>query len=177
MPPPDHSTQLGPQPLLLALMALLVVSLPAQGEGPATRPVKVTVTFDRSLGPLEIDRVASLGQGGLSEEPMWEGRAAEVRALRPRVIRLFLQEYFDVMPEKGRYDFGKIDAVVDLVQRCGAEPLMCIAFKPKALFPRIDPAAVEPEDWDEWGRLIEAMVRRYKDRGKGRDGAGPVVRY
>jgi hypothetical protein len=33
------------------------------------------------------------------------------------------------------------------------------------LFPRIDPAAVEPNDWDEWGRLIESMVRHYKERG------------
>lgn len=174
MPRPHRSTVRRSLPLLLALLAL---ALRTRGGEPATRPVKVTVTFDRALGPLEIDRVASLGQGGLSEEPMWDGRAAEVRALRPRVIRVFLQEYFDVMPEKGRYDFSKLEKVVDLVHRCGAEPLMCIAFKPKALFPRIDPAVIEPDDWEEWGRLIEAMVRHYKDRGKDREGAGPGVRY
>ena len=51
-----------------------------------------------TTGPLEIDRFA-LGQGGMSEEPMWDDRAAEIRDLHPRVIRLFIQEYFDLLPE------------------------------------------------------------------------------
>ena len=30
-------------------------------------------------------------------------RIAEIRAIRPRLIRLFIQEYFDLLPERGRY--------------------------------------------------------------------------
>jgi len=41
------------------------------------------------------------GQGGLSKEPMWEDRLTEIRALRPRLIRLFIQEYFDLLPARG----------------------------------------------------------------------------
>ncbi len=55
----------------------------------AADPV-ITADFGARLGPLEIDRMA-LGQGGLSEEPMWDGRIAEIRALAPRAIRLFMQ--------------------------------------------------------------------------------------
>jgi len=36
--------------------------------------------FGQRMGPLEIDRMA-LGQGGLSDEPMWDSRTAEVRSL------------------------------------------------------------------------------------------------
>ena len=61
----------------------------------------VNVAFGERSGPLEIDRMA-LGQGGLSDEPMWESRVAEVRALQPRLIRLFIQEYFQLLPERGR---------------------------------------------------------------------------
>lgn len=43
----------------------------------------------------------ALGQGGLSGEPMWEQRLAESRALHPRLIRLFVQEYFGVPPRFG----------------------------------------------------------------------------
>src|SRR5690242_5569483 len=111
MPRSHHSTLLGSMSLLLALLA---ASPSARGEDPTGRPVKVTVRCDRRLGSLEIDREGSVGQGGLSEEKMWGRRAAEVRALHARVIRLFLQEYLDVMPAKGRYDFGKMDAVDDL---------------------------------------------------------------
>jgi len=81
------------------------------------------------------------------------------------VIRLFLQEYFDVLPAKGIYHFETIDKLVDLVRQSGSEPMMNICFKPRCLFPRIDPAVVEPNDWDEWGRLVAAMVRHYKDHG------------
>ena len=41
-------------------------------------------------GRLEIDRIA-LGQGGLSEQPMWDDRVNEIRILRPRLIRLFIR--------------------------------------------------------------------------------------
>jgi hypothetical protein len=37
---------------------------------------------------MAVDHMA-LGQGGLSNLPMWADRVAEIRALRPRLIRLF----------------------------------------------------------------------------------------
>src|SRR6478672_2013225 len=91
------------------------------------RTADVRVNANDKLGPLEIDRFA-LGQGGLSEEPMWADRAAEIRALRPRLIRLFIQEYFDLLPAHGRYHWKTLDESVDLILKTGARPLMCIAF-------------------------------------------------
>jgi len=158
--------------ILMTVLAVGVV-LTARGhtaELGNPRAVAVSVTTALGLGPLEIGKVASLGQGGQSEDPIWEGRAAEVRALRPRLIRLFLQEYFDLLPAKGTYHFDTLDKLLDLTQRSGAEPLMNICFKPKLLFPRIAPEVVEPADWDEWSKLVEALVRHCKERG-------PRVRY
>jgi xylan 1,4-beta-xylosidase len=149
--------------LLAAVLA--VGSLASLVPADNARAVTISVDFAKGLGPLHIGKVAGLGQGGQAEDPIWEGRVSEIRALRPRVIRLFLQEYFNVLPAKGTYHFDMIDKLVDLTRRSGAEPVMCICFKPKVLFPRIDPAAVEPNDWQEWARLIEAMVRHYKERG------------
>src|SRR5690349_8474538 len=87
-----------------ALAALVLLTVADAEEAPG-RSATLAIDFANALGPLDIGKVASLGQGGLSEDRIWEGRAAEVRALHPRLIRLFLQEYFDVLPEKGRYDF------------------------------------------------------------------------
>jgi xylan 1,4-beta-xylosidase len=126
----------------------------------------VTVFTTQIGGPLEMGRMA-LGQGGLSEEPMWESRAAEIRALRPRLIRLFIQEYFDLLPTRGKYNFATLDRSVDLILKTGAKPLMNIDFKPRVLYPKIDQDVVEPNDWDEWERLITALVKHYKDRGAG----------
>lgn len=134
--------------------------------GAQTAPVRVRVNFAERLGPLEIDRMA-LGQGGLSEEPMWQDRIAEIRALQPRLVRLFIQEDFDLLPERGRYHFDTLDRSVDTILATGARPLMCLCFKPSVLFPEINQDVVEPSDYEEWERLVFNLVRHYRDRGAG----------
>jgi len=137
---------------------MLLAAAMAQGQ-----VVVHTVEFTGSLDPGRM----ALGQGGLSEEPMWGARAAEIRALRPKLVRLFIQEYFDLLPARGKYHFATLDRSVDLILKTGAKPLMTIAFKPAVLYPKIDQDIVEPNDWGEWERLITAMVKHYRDRGAG----------
>jgi len=155
------------------LASFLVVALAAAGTGGTpvvahaqSRKVTVRVSFHERLGPLEIDRMA-LGQGGLSDEPMWDSRIAEVRAIRPRLIRLFIQEYFNLLPDRGRYHFDTLDACVDTILKTGAKPLMCICFKPRVLFPDVNHDVVEPKDYEAWEQLIANLVKHYRDRGAG----------
>jgi hypothetical protein len=115
---------------------------------------------------MEIDKFA-LGQGGLSPEPMWDSRIAEIRALRPRIIRIFIQEYFDLLPGPGKYHFETLDRSIDTILKTGAKPLMCICFKPRVLFPRVDQDVVEPEDYTAWEDLIYSLVQHYCHRGAG----------
>jgi hypothetical protein len=136
------------------------------GARAQTRDVSVKVDFAARSGALEIDRMG-LGQGGLSDSPMWESRVAEVRALRPRLIRLFIQEYFNLLPARGTYHFETLDRSVELILQTGAKPLMCICFKPRVLFPAVDQDIVTPNDDGEWERLIDSLVRRYRTRGAG----------
>lgn len=150
---------------LAANRLLLLAMLPAVMT-PQERSAELKLSFTERQGPMEMDRFA-LGQGGLSEQPLWLGREAEIRALRPRVIRLFVQEYFNVLPAKGRYDFRKLDESVDLITRSGSTPLMAIVVKPKVLFPVIDHDLVEPNDWRAWEELIFQMVKHYRQRGSG----------
>jgi hypothetical protein len=148
--------------LLLAGLLGLMAGF-AYGEA---RTASVKVSYTERLGPLEIDRMA-LGQGGLSEEPMWDSRVAEIRALRPKVIRLFIQEYFDLLPELGRYHFTTLDRSIETIRKTGAEPLMCICFKPRVFFPQVNQDVVEPNDYEEWECLIYATVKHYRDAGAG----------
>ena len=146
----------------LPALALLAAG-PAAAQ---TRDVTVKGSFQDRLGPMAIGRMA-LGQGGLSEEPMWDNRVAEVRALRPELIRLFIQEYFDLLPERGRYHFETLDRSVATIRKTGARPVLCICFKPRVLFPKVDQDVVEPNDYDEWERLVFRLVKHYRDRGAG----------
>jgi len=121
----------------------------------------ITVDMSRNLGPLRIDRYA-LGQGGLSDRPMIDSHVAELRWLKPSVIRLFIQEYFSVYPAHGKYNWKTLDAAVEAILATGAKPLMSICIKPAVLYPDIhDQDKVHPSDYEEWERLIEEMVRHY----------------
>jgi hypothetical protein len=109
----------------------------------------------------------ALGQGGLSDEPMWADRVPEIRALRPKIVRLFVQEYFDLLPERGRFHFAALDRSVDTILSAGAKPLMCLCFKPRQLFPEVDQDIVEPRDYSEWENLIYGLVAHYRGRNAG----------
>jgi xylan 1,4-beta-xylosidase len=143
------------------LFAASAISAPSQN-----RTVALRLNLGDTAGPLEIDRFA-LGQGGLSEEPIWGDRIAEIRDLHPSIIRLFIQEYFDLLPVHGRYHWQTLDESVDLIRKTGATPLMNIDFKPKVLYPTIDEKIVDPNSYEEWEQLIYNMVRHYKERGSG----------
>src|SRR5438046_10143338 len=144
---------------IFACAAALSVSAQSQAA-------QLSVSFTNRLGPLDIPKMAR-GQGGLSEGPMWDNRVAEIRALKPDVIRLFIQEYFDLLPDQGRYHFDTLDRAVATILATGAKPLMCICFKPRALFPEINHDIVEPNDYAEWEKLIFTLVRHYRERGAG----------
>ena len=139
--------------------------LPLAGRA-QERAVQVTASLEDRLGPMEIDRMA-LGQGGLSAEPMWDSRIAEIRSLQPSMIRLFIQEYFDLLPEPGRYHFDTLARSVDTILKTGAQPIMCICFKPRVLFPEINQDIVEPSDYNHWEKLIFNLVRHYKEKNTG----------
>jgi hypothetical protein len=146
----------------VALFAFLTaITLQAQ-----QRSAIVDIGFTQKQGVFDPGRI-SLGQGGLSQEPIWDSRVVEVRALHPKLIRLFIQEYFDLMPAAGRYNFDTLDRSVDLILKTGAKPLMNIDFKPKVLYPKVDQNIVEPTDWKGWEDLISALVQHYEERGAG----------
>jgi xylan 1,4-beta-xylosidase len=149
------------------LLILLCCALPIFGQA-----IEIRVNFAETNGPMRMNQMA-LGQGGLSDEVMFGDRIAELRALKPAVIRLFIQEYFNLLPEprrdasppSQRYHFDTLDRNVDAIVATGASPLMCICFKPRVLFPEINQDIVEPNDYAAWEKLIEDLVRHYKERG------------
>jgi xylan 1,4-beta-xylosidase len=124
---------------------------------------QITITVDASAvkEPMDIGRYA-LGQGGLSDEPMFDRQAELIRSLKPKIIRLFVQEYFDVYPSRGVYNWKTLDRSVENILSTGAKPLMSICIKPKALYPEVDQDKVHPTDYAEWEELIYQMVRHYK---------------
>jgi hypothetical protein len=138
------------------LVALFALTARAQESS-------LTVDLSKPGEPLHIEHFG-LGQGGLSDEPIWGDRVPEIRALHPRLIRLFVQEYFDVMPAQNRFSWTKLDRSVDIIIATGAVPIMTLAIKPRVLFPKIDDTITDPTDYALWQNLITGMVLHYKAR-------------
>jgi len=87
--------------------------------------------------PMEIGRFA-LGQGGRSDRPIFDQQVDAVRSLHVKLIRLFVQEYFDVYPKPGTYNWETLDKAIDTILETGAKPLLSICIKPRLLYPVID---------------------------------------
>lgn len=151
---------------MISRILLALATAVSTGTSLCAQTANVQASFSESIGPMEMDHM-SLGQGGLSDEPMWADRIPEIRALHPKLIRLFVQEYFDLLPERGRFHFDTLDRSIDTILATGAKPLMCLCFKPRVLFPKVDQDIVEPTDYVAWQNLIEALVKHCSDRKVG----------
>lgn len=121
---------------------------------------EVAIDVANVEGPLETWRHA-LGQGGVNHLPLPEHVVAGVAKLGPKLIRIFIQQFFDVYPQHGRFDWSRLDPYMDALARTGAKVVAAITIKPPPLFPNIDQTVWRPNDVAEWQRVVAEMVRRY----------------
>ena len=144
---------------LLCLFTLLFLA----GCGLAGSPgVDLVVSSRRSADTIDLTRF-SLGQGGLSPKPTFDPHIDQLALLRPQTLRLFLQEYFDLYPDHGRYQFETLDRAVESVLATGAKPILCLCFKPRVLYPQINQEVVHPTDYREWDELVYRLVKHLNE--------------
>jgi xylan 1,4-beta-xylosidase len=120
----------------------------------------VNVDSQAVIGPFEAWRF-SIGHGAVNSLPLPEKVIEGTVKLKPRLLRVFLQEYFDIYPGHGVFNWTKLDAYLDSFARTGAKVLATINFKPRVLFPEIDQDTWRPNNVDEYQKLIFQLVRRY----------------
>jgi xylan 1,4-beta-xylosidase len=151
--------------VMFMLVAVGVLTRPGMAADPvqtfsALPQVKVTVDASDVLGPLEMWRHC-IGQGGINPTPLPDSVVNGTRKLRPRLIRIFIQEFFRIYPEHGRFDWSQLDPYMEAVRRTDAKVVAAITIKPNPLFPKIDQNIWRPNDVAEWQRVIQALVQRY----------------
>ena len=121
---------------------------------------KLTVDWLKQIGPVDM-RYHSHGIGGVHSMPAPKSIIEATAALKPRIIRIFLQEFLYPYPDHGVFDWSKMDAYMGAVNAMGADIMASICIKPNALYPVIDERIWMPNDVAEWQALIRAMVVRY----------------
>ena len=120
----------------------------------------VDINANELRGPCEWWR-HTLSDGGINNFPLPERVIEGTKRLRPRLIRIFVQEYFDVYPEHGRFDWRLLDPFMESLAATGAKLVASINLKPKVLFPAIDQTVWKPNNVGEWQEVIAALVHRY----------------
>ena len=124
------------------------------------------VDWAKDEGELDL-RYHSLGIGGIHSMPAPAPVVEKTALLKPRSIRIFLQEFFYVYPAPGVYDWAKLDAYMDAVHAMGAGSISggnimaSICLKPNALYPIVDETIWKPNDIAQWQELIRQLVLRY----------------
>jgi xylan 1,4-beta-xylosidase len=126
---------------------------------------EVVIDAARVGGHIDLTRYA-LGQGGLSEKPMFDANVPQIAQLHPQTIRVFIQEFFNLYPAHGSYHWDTFDRFIETILATGAKPVLCLCFKPAVLFPKIDQHIVHPNSYAEWEELIVRMVKHCNEEKK-----------
>src|SRR5206468_6699449 len=131
-----------------------------KGEAPRTPiaslpVVKIDVDLGAERGDLEAWRQA-IGRGGINSKPLPDRVVGGLAKLRPRLVRVFIQEFFDVYPEHGRFDWSRLDPYMEALAKTDAKVVAAITIKPKVLYPKIDQEIWKPNDVAEWQGVIGA---------------------
>jgi xylan 1,4-beta-xylosidase len=103
----------------------------------------------------------TIGHGGINSLPLPDKVIAGSKKLMPRLVRTFIQQYFDIYPEHGQFDWSILDPYMDSLAATGGKVVAAITIKPKVLFPNIDQYDVMPNDSKEWQHVIYELVKRY----------------
>ncbi len=103
----------------------------------------------------------AIGHGGVNSLPLPEKVIRGTRQLKPRLMRVFLQEYFDIYPDHGVFNWTKLDTYLDSFAQTGAKVLATINFKPRVLFPEFNQDIWRPSNSEEFQNLIYQLVKRY----------------
>jgi hypothetical protein len=98
---------------------------------------------------------------------MIDAHQPQLEQLHPKTIRFFIQEYYDIYPEKGKYNWDQLDKMFDAIVATGARPIPAICFKPAVLFPKVGHFFCQPTNYAEWEELVFQLVKHCKEKKYG----------
>jgi xylan 1,4-beta-xylosidase len=124
------------------------------------RQVNVAIDAAQTVAPFEFRRHC-FSHGGINSKPLPQRVIEGARRLQLPLLRTFMQQYLDIYPAQGRFDWSKADPYMKSLQATGAKVVAALTIKPKPLFPNIDHKIWQPTDRTEWQKVIAAVAKRY----------------
>lgn len=132
------------------------------------KPADIVVDTRQRLNTIDTDFYHAFAQGGEESNDMLSSVSADVRALKPRVIRIdHIYDHYDVVGKNGdtlTFNWSKLDAVVATIRATGATPVLALSYMPSAIAKDGNIINV-PNDWNEWAIVVKNTIEHYSGKG------------
>ncbi len=150
--------------MLLAVQNIAVLITRATGT-----PANITVDTKAVLEPINTNFYHAFSQGGEESKDMLAPVVSDVRALKPKVIRLdHLYDLYNVVGRSGTgltFDWTRLDAAVNSILATGAEPVLALSYMPSVIAK--DGVIINPpNDWNEWALVVQRTIEHYSGRSE-----------
>jgi len=149
--------------MLLAVQNIVVLITRATGT-----PATVIVDTKAVLEPITTDFYHAFAQGGEESTDMIAPVIADIRALKPKVIRLdHLYDLYNVVGRNGgglTFDWSRLDETVNSILSTGAKPVFALSYMPPVIA-KDGNIVNPPDDWNEWALVVQKTIEHYSGRG------------
>jgi len=132
-------------------------------------PANIIVDTKAVLEPIKTDFYHAFAQGGEEAEDMIAPISAEVKSLRPKLIRIdHIYDNFSVVKKDGgnlSFDWSRLDGAINTILATGAKPVLALSYMPAAIAKGgviINP----PDNWDDWATVVEKTIQHYSGKGE-----------
>jgi hypothetical protein len=122
--------------------------------------VDLNVDAGQVIGPFEWQRHC-LSHGGINSHPLPSRVVEGARRLNLPLLRTFMQEFLNMYPRHGKFDWSISDPYMKSLADTGAKVVASLTIKPTPLFPVRDQSIWQPTNLTEWKNVIAAVVKRY----------------
>lgn len=151
--------------MVLAVQNIVVLITQATGT-----PAAIVVDTQAVLEPVNTGFYHAFAQGGEESKDMLAPVAADIRTLKPRIIRLdHLYDLYNVVGRSAQggltFDWTRLDAAVNTILSTGAKPLLVLSYMPSVIA-KDGNIINAPNDWNEWARVVQKTIEHYSGRGE-----------
>lgn len=142
--------------LLLILLPTLIFSIKTildLRKSASGTYANISVDTNISQGSIPSSLWQNLSQGGESKDNILAPVSPLITKLKPRLIRIdHIFDFYDVYQDDQKYDFSKLDKIVETITSTGAVPMLSLSYTPNGM---------NQNDWSKWSNLVQATAHHY----------------
>lgn len=130
-------------------------------------PANIVIDTKAVQEIIKTDFYHAFAQGGEESNDMLASIATNVRALKPKFIRLdHLYDHYNVVDRSGdglTYNWDALDQAVNTIISTGAKPVLALSYMP-SIIARDGVIINPPNDWNEWALVVQKTIEHYSGK-------------